>query len=366
MPATVLQRALRYYPSLRHVRARRRHGTPRAASWQADNRAFLNQVIDDIPLFETQMLKVQTSGLCDRLLRSYKRLCELTGEEADISSESSLENTIAVLEKIEKWAEQHKVMFTAVKDADDEVQFYLSHNVSCLEYSVFFFYASPAVSLPGPTASLYKRFIAFLAASLGISVMPEHSDNRYLDMMLNLDDEAFEDEYPDKISLYQKDENVRMVFEEIRDSDIKGLKEDLLAHRRMCDTQCLDIVDSMIAGMDILPYMYVDNYMFNPYDDGFDGYDETIDLMSTLAILYSSKDGMEDSIIESINNDTYCGLMPQGWNRWLLLSPETTLEELNSLMADDGNEKMFVEWNQNFYSKCEKWDNYSKSINGTN
>lgn len=337
----------------------RRKKTARPTAARTDSRAFLSQPLHSIAMSESPMMKIKTGGICDTLNMSCNRIFSLTGEDFRFSNEDSVQHMIDVIKVMDDWAVKHNLSFTAVKDADDDISFVLYKEMTCLELRVFVYYLSPADYLPKETAELYKRFICYVASSLGISVMPENSDNRYVDMLL-FNDCLDEEDHGDIYDLYNNNEKVKKLFEETRDADIGDLLEDLTKHRKVCGPNELDLVEAMIEGMEVMKYISIYKYDFNPYLDGFDDSDGDIELPSTLAILYSSNDGLEEMVLDCINNDHYCGLIPQGWNRWLRLSPSIKREELESLMADEAIEERFNEWNTKFYEQMVKFDLYKK------
>ena len=356
----ILSRPIQYRPSGSVYTGRRRAGVKtRSASQRTDTRAFLNQRIDNMPLYGSPMKKVYSDGLCGQLIAGCERLFEFSGDKFPISEEFSVENMLRVINDMERWAASHELSLVATKNADDDIGFTLYREERELELKVFYFFISPADSLPEDLAALYRRFICFTAASLGIRVMPYHSDNRYLDMMINSNEWYDEDDEPEYYTLYNS-EAIGKKFEAVCDAKIDHLGEDLLKYRKGCEPKYLDLVELMIEGMEILPTMCTYNYDFNPYRDGFEESDGEIELMSTLAILYSSNDGMEDALMETINNDSYCGLVPQGWNRWLILSPDMKREDYEALTDKNDYPKRFLDWSGRFYDESVKFDNYNK------
>lgn len=356
-----IQGAIQYRAPMRAVYGWKRRTKTCASSTQTDSRSFLNQRLDDITLCESPLMKIKTGELCDQLIASCRKLFSFSKDGFRIDGDSSVENFVHVIEQMEEWASNHDLTFIATKRLyEDEVTFVLYREETELSLQLFHFFISPAESLPDVTASLYKRFICFVAYSLGISVMPESSDNRYLEMMLNnewyVDDE---EDIPETYKLYNE-ESVHRLFEDVDNADIRDLYYDFDQHRKECDPKVLDLVELMMEGMEVVPPMNVFHYDFNPFDSGFGENDGVIELMSTLAILYSPNDGMDDSILEAANSDNYCGLVPQGWNRWLILSPDMSSEDYDALITKDDRAKRFLEWTGRFYHECVKFDNYKK------
>lgn len=353
------QGTLQYRAPITSVYGRRRKAKTSAASKRTDSRAFLTQQIQGIAFYDSPLMNgVHVDRAFDCLLSSCKKLFSLTGDGFKVSCDGSTDQMIGIINSIEQWAREHDLMLVAIRDADDDINFVLYHEVSFLDTQTLCFFISPAESLPDDTAALYKRFIRFVAACLGISIMPEYSDSRYLDMLLDSEwnSEAEESEI---YNLYNE-KRVQNLFKEVQDSDIKGIRDDLLSHRKECDPKVLDLVEIMIEGTEILSCISIWNYDFNPYNDGFDDSNGEIELMSTMAVLYSPNDGLQDALVESLNSDLYCGLNIQGWNRWMSLTPDITKDDVDILMADDSIEHRFLDWVGRFYEESVKFDKYKK------
>lgn len=351
---TVLQGAVRNRPRKLGVHGRRKGAETDSPSTFQDSFAFLRQPIRSIPFHESPIMQMKLDDPCRELIDACKRLFSLTGDGFDVSGEVSTGNMVNLLKGMESWAEKHNLHFMAVNDYGD-FQYVLYRPICELELKAFFFYCSPAETMPEEMSELYKRYIRYISSCLGISVVPEHTDNQYLEMMMSA--EMWEEE-DGIVKLYMSKNDL---FCDIWAKSISNLEKDLEEYRRRCDVKYLDLIELMLEGTEILPYMHLSQFYFDPYWDGMTASDGSMDLGNTVAILYSSKDGMEDCLMQCLDSDLYGGIEPQGWNRHVYISSKFTKDDLDALMKDSGIEHRFAQWADGFYEESTKFDEYKKS-----
>ena len=356
-----ISRSVRHSPFVQPIHTSRRAGRglkARPASPRRDTRAFLTEKIDGIRLADSPLGRLKTEGMYDTLVQSCRRLFDIMGGGFDISGDYTLENLERILGSLRAFVTDRELDFMVVRNADNEVNFVLYNEIYCLGYRAFFFYISPAENMPEETGLLYCRFINFIAACLGISVTPEHSDNQYLYMLLNAEQEEEEDGETEKklLDIYSGVGKHYHKFEEVSEMSIKGIDVDLMAHYEACDESCKNLVLLMMEGLELLPFMNINAYGFNPYYDGFSIDDSYVRLDSSLAILYSPDDGMDEMLLDCLNTDMNCGVMTQGWNRWLIMNPDMTKEDIDELMEDDEIPRMFINWSDRFFDEIDKWN----------
>ena len=357
----IISGTIQYRPYLQpiHARNRARIGIKASpAPERVDTSAFLTQRFESIKLSESPLMRIKTDGLYEALSASCEAVFRILGGGFPLECINDVDGLERTLDAMRKWALEKDLDFMVTKNADDEVKFVLYREVCCMDLHAFFFYCSPADYLPKETGTLYRRFIHFVALSIGISVIPDSTDNHYLEMLINCNDDDDENEHTDLYDLYSKKGKLYGKFKAVNDAPTNGLKEDLEAHLKVCSAKYIDLVTLMLEGMDIVPCMNVSCYDFNPFYDGFGSCDSHIETMSTLAILYSPNDKMDDEMLKCINSDLNCGLMSQGWNRWLIMRPDLTKADFDELLQDEEIPKKFIDWSNRFYVEMEKFDKY--------
>lgn len=346
----------------------------RPAARRTDAFAFLNEAIPQVLVTETALLKVEVEDSYRRLLAGLRNFYHRSRRKLQMPKEGK---TAERLCELVDWASkdiQELGLDLCTKKIDDysELRFVLWRNVSCLDERVFVFYLSPIDTLPKPMGDLYRRYIKFVATSIGVGFMPNANDNYDIDMLINSTLDNYEEddqEDPDYMKFVNiaKDYDagdIYHTFESVRDlpdEEANDLKRDLRKFRRKTkDADLRELCDVLLEGMDVLPYMYIGSYDFNPYDDESlnDANEGYIDITSTVAFLYSSHDGMEDMLIDAINNDCYCGLVCAGWNKYLYLDLGYESSDYERLMACDVIERRFCDWVTKYCNVIEKYDKY--------
>lgn len=245
---------------------------------------------------------------------------------------------------------------------DDELIFTLYRHVGIMDEVVYLFYLSPCDTLKGKMSELYKRYIRYMGDCFGTNIVPDGSCNYYIDMILNM---MFEDYYeedeeyaPEKkmIDFYNNGHGYEL-FREVNDLTVSPdeLRRDIEAQIPKVEGDEKTLLEVMLEGMNVLPYMYMSRYDFNPVRDGFEPDSGSIEVSSHIGFVYGAEDQLEDLIIDSINNDCNCGLVAVGWNKWLHLH-NFTREDFEFVTSDNSKQKEFVDWTVRWYNIERKFD----------
>lgn len=353
--------ALAYRQQTRPVYGGRTGRKPRHASHRTDTLAFLNERIEVIPYANSPMCDIDVSGNYRWLREAARRLMGLLHRPFDYieKGKTDAENLALLISWIENDEACKPFDLTAVKEDDDEVHFVLSREIACLGETIFCFYLAPMDYLPKEIAMAYKRFLCFTARSLGVDIVPDRCDNHYVDMLIECEYDEEEAPYDCDIAKYVKGGEFYGKFEEVENVSTENLYADLEALRSKSDAEYVDMIDMMLEGMEILPYMNIHEYDFNPYLDGFDETDNNyIGLECTVAFLYSRNDKLEEALLDAINCDCYSGLVSQGWHKYLSLDPGMSELAVTDFFTESEMPMRFKHWAERYYDVTDKWDKY--------
>ena len=267
-----------------------------------------------------------------------------------------------LIERTEKDMAENGIELCIWKHEDDEeLNFTLYHHVNILDEVVYLFYLSPCDTLKGEMSDLYKRYIRYMGDCFGTNIVTDGSCNYYIDMILNMMFEDYEDvnEYtPEKrMTDFYNNGHGYDLFHEVNALTVSPdeLRRDIEDQIPKVDGDERTLLEVMLDGMNVLPMMSIYRYDFNPLRDGFDEHDGSIELCSHIGFVYSGKDPLEELILDSINNDCNCGLVAVGWNKWLHLD-NFTREDFDFVMSDNSIQKEFVDWTVRWYNIERKFD----------
>lgn len=249
-----------------------------------------------------------------------------------------------------------------------------------LEETIVILYCAPARYLSPAGSHMYKRFMKFVSDSTQIPLgIPEHSENFYLNYIMNMYEEDDFDHYEDDeevvkekdpvLEKYKVDGEFWNLFDEIYGLSIEKpeeLYEALDEYRKQCPKEELEVVEAMMEGIYIVKDMNCFWFEFNPDDDGIEdeygnyGSDGFSSSVFASAILYSEHDGISDALLDSVNNEVNAGIMMTGWNIHQWLSPKMKKADILEFMRCKDLCASFDKWLRKFYRATEKFDLYGK------
>ena len=252
-----------------------------------------------------------------------------------------------------------------------------------LEDTIVILYCAPARYMSPAGGQMYKRFMKFVTDSTNIPLgIPEHSENFYLDCIMNMYDE--EDFYDDEesggkeenhvLEKYKQDGEFWNLFDEINGlpkEKPEQLYKALEEYRQQCPNDELEIVEAMMQGIDIVKDANCYWFEFNPDDDGISneyGYDSSDGYASSVfasAILFSEHDGISEELLDNVNNEVNAGIMMTGWNIHQWLSPKMKKADVLDFIRCKDLCASLDEWLRVFYRATEKFDLYGKSEQDT-
>jgi hypothetical protein len=320
--------------------------------------------VDEIAVSDTDMLDVEVEkgyaefvgGLRRFYRMAHRRFTEPTkGKVAD--------RMCQLIERTEKdLAEMGLELCVWKLDDDAELNFTVYRHVGIMDEVVYIFYLSPCDVLTSEMSSLYKRYIRYMGDCFGTNILTDGSCNYYIDMILNM---MFEDYYEEEneytsekkmIEFYNNGHGYEL-FHEVNSLVVSPdeLRRNIEALLPTKDGDERELLEAMLDGMNVLPYMDMSRYDFNPLRDGFDTNDGFIEVCSHIGFVYNGEDGLEELILDSINNDVNCGLTPVGWNKWLHLD-NFTREDFEFVMSDNSRQQEFVDWTVRWYNIERKFD----------
>ncbi len=363
--SAVLQGAVPYRTPARSWHAGRTGGAKaRPASRMSDSRAFLNTRIDEIAVSDTDMPNVELAKGYEEFVTGLKRFYRMAHRRFVEPKKGTIPDKMCqLIERTERDLGEIGLELSVWKLEDyKELNFTLYRHVGIMDDVVYIFYLSPCDVLKGEMSSLYKRYIRYMGDCFGTNIVTDGSCNYYIDMILNMMLEDYYDEENEynhekkMIDFYQHGHGYNL-FKEINELIVSPdeLQYDLEAYRKRADGDELELVETMLEGMNVLPYMSIDRYDFNPLRDGFDVNDGYIENCSQIGFVYGRDDGLEELILDSINNDLNCGLVSIGWNKWLHLN-NFTREDYDFVTSSNSKQQEFVDWTVRWYNIERKFD----------
>ncbi len=254
-----------------------------------------------------------------------------------------------------------------------------------LEDTIVILYCAPARYMSPEGCQMYKRFMKFVSDSMNIPLgIPEHTDNFYLDCIMNMWEEDDFDRYEDEeredreeesmTDKYKPDGEFWNLFDEINglpEESPEELYESLTEYRKECPVDETEVVESMMEGVDIVKDANCYWFEFNPDDDGIpdaygsygsDGYASGV---FASAILFSEHDGMSDALLNFVNDEVNAGMMITGWNIHQWLGPKMKKADILEFMRCKDLCASLAKWTATFYRATEKFDLYGKSEQDT-
>ena len=249
-----------------------------------------------------------------------------------------------------------------------------------LEDVIIIFYCAPAMYMSPAGSQIYKRFMKFVSSSTNISLgMNGYSENFYLDCIINMyddvdfyrDDGYYEREENPVHKKYKEDGEFWNLFDEINslpDEKPESLYKALEEYRQECPDDELELIETMMDGIDIIKDANYYWFEFNPDNDGIeneDGYDSYASSVFASAILFSEYDGISEELLDYVNNEVNAGIMMTGWNIHQWLSPRTKKADVLDFMRCKDLVARLDKWTRKFYQTSTKFDLYGKSEQDT-
>ena len=328
------------------------------AAHKDDTFGFLNETFKEIAV--TDELMSGCYGL--NIASSYDRLCTVA----------------AVFEALMEWFEKRVnelgfqlaiVKYDPYDWENGDIDFVVYNPIEELEMMVTGIIASPVETLPKKAAELYARFLKFFSDSTTVS-LGYNSDNYYLDMVI----ESYDDPEQDLEELDEEDREYleqrrtlvadyktgkyKKMFEEINRLDTDGLYEDIAAYIHECkDHDVRHLFEVLLEGMPIVGKMNIHWFDFNPEVDGItEAQDSFIEVFSQQMILYSFNDGIEESVINALENDYNCGVIPVGYNQRLRLHESLDYNDIADFVDNRNLGHDFAKWSADYYHAVNKFD----------
>lgn len=388
----ILQSPVRHNKVDAHVRIQSKRGAARKTAPSICAPAFLTKPIDAIrPSDETVVssygIDVKASYEC--LIKCCKRFSSVAGLNFKFMPNkdfSKSQNLGLLIDYFEELIKPLGISFCVSKltprgENTDLLSFVVYRYGRELEDTIVILYVSPAKYLSPEGSKIFKRFMKFFHDCTNIPLgVNQEGENFYLDSILNMweDDPFYEcednedDEYDEHKSIalaYREDGEFWNLFDEIGGMPVEtaeSLSEDIMAYRKVCPVDELDLIEVLYEGIDIVKDMNYYWYEFNPDDDGFpeggDGYDDAgwASGVFSSAILYSEQDGIGEELLDSINSEVSSGIMMSGWNIHQYLYPNMKRDVIADFIRCKDKVAEFDSWLCRYSRQVEKFDKYGK------
>ena len=334
--------------------------------------SFLTEKIGSIrPTVEqiSYELGVALNESCTYLFECFKNFMQCLGEEFDYSlgNKSLLDAIPNMVKAFENSIEKYGLRVSLMKSdigGTEILSPVIYYEVGNLEGRVVIFYASPVDSLSKRGSELFARFISFLSYAMGIGIGYDESvGNWYLDTLFQCymdDPDAFDDD--DVIKQYHEGDIAETLqrLREMPKPEMDELINDIKSYLSDCPSEETDLFSTILEGLPIVSSMEIREYDYIPDDDGFDKIHEngSMSIVYSTCILYSENDGMDNTLIECINNDCDSGENITGWNLFMLITPKTTKDDIVALKKRIEIADSFEEWQSRYYQEESKFDRY--------
>ncbi len=251
-----------------------------------------------------------------------------------------------------------------------------------LEDTIIIFYCAPAMYMSPAGSQMYKRFMKFVSSSTNIPLgMIGNNENFYLDCIINMYDEEDFDRYENDeedmkgkdpvLENYKEDGDFWNLFDEINslpDEKPESLYKALEEYRKKCPKNELELIETMMNGIDIIKDANYYWFEFNPDNDGLEneyGCDGYASSVFASAILFSEHDGISEELLDNVNNEVNAGIMMTGWNIHQWLSPRIKKADVLDFMRCKDLVARLDKWTRDFYHTSTKFDLYGKSEQDT-
>lgn len=343
-----------------------------------DSVAFLSQNIEPIRTSDEQYLLtfgIDVKESFSRLERNSRKFLDFYGYEYNVDysgCKTSSDKIVRLTEWLSGQVLSAGYELSLSRDYEGKyLSFVIYYPLEELDYTICIFYCAPAQFLSPEGGRIYKDFIKFISDSMGIDIgAVENNSNYYLDAIVNWIDEGneeFSDESDEDELLiskqYRNGGSFYKLFEEISSQkrlSSNEIMDELKAYLPVCKKDEVELIECMIEGVPLISKMYVGWYDFVPdsYDEEYD--DERMAIPWTTSILYSSKDGMGDELLECLNSNMQSGIEASRWLNNLPLTGKTKADDIREFEADRNLGKRFGDWMDKFNKLAEKFDNYGK------
>lgn len=362
-----------------HEGTRRKPGA--VASLKDDAFDFLNATFQDIAVTEEYFIGCFGLNLRDsyeRLLTVSAKFLEYFGRPFDFKPDEA-EDLAARFDALTEWFDKQVtdlgfLLATVKRNPHDmecgDIDFVVYNPCHELEFKVCVFIVSPVETLPKKAACLYGQFIKFLSDSMCVGLGIEDSDNYYLSMVADTyyDPDQYIEELDeeDKAMLERrhrlmenyKNGRYKKLFDEIERLKPYRLVQGIESYIKECeDADVVHLFKVLLDGFPLVAKMNVHWFDFNPDEDGIEECtDSYIEVFSQNAILYSFNDGIEDTLIEYLENDYNCGVIDVGWNQRLRLYDGITEDDIREFVENRNLGFEFSKWICDYYDAVKKFD----------
>lgn len=363
----------------------RKVGTSGAVATRgSDPLAFLNGKIEDLPVTEEKFsscfnLNIRSSY--ERLRSVTARFLKCLGKEScfvPVEKAGVVEN----LDNLQSWFEKEiselglELQVTKHDPYDEDcgdIDFVVYSTCYELDMKVLIFIVSPVETLPTKAAGLYRQFIKFVSDSMSIRIGTS-TDNYYLDMVMSYHDDLEQDieelEGEDRmlleerrkvIAAYKDGGEYDKLFEQIRrlsPESSESLKKRMEEYIKECnDADVCHLFKVLVDGLPLIKMMNINWFDFNPDVNGIKANDDSfIDVYSQQAILYSNNDGIEEALINALENDYNCGVLPVSYNIHMWLNDRQTEDDIREFMDNLDLGALFSRWMVDYYEASKKFD----------
>ena len=383
---SVSQRALRHRKERparnvqdRHEGKGRKPGA--VAALKDDAFDFLNVAIKDIAVTEEYFIGcfgLNLRGSYERLLTVSAKFLEFFGKPFDFKPDEA-EDLTARFDVLTEWFDKQVTdlgfqLATVKRVPHDmgcgDIDFVVYNPCYELELKVCVFIVSPVETLPKKAAYLYGQYIKFLSDSMSICMGLEHSDNYYLSMVLDTYDDPEQDidelDEEDRTMLQKRrklieDYNTgryKKLFDELERVKPYRLVKGIESYIKECeDADIVHLFKVLLDGFPLVAKMNIHWFDFNPDEDGLEeSTDSYIDVFAQNAILYSFNDGIEDTLLDYLENDYNCGVIPVGWNQKLRLYDGITEDDIREFVDNRNLALDFSKWMVDYYNAVKMFD----------
>lgn len=383
---SVSQRALRHRKERparnvqdRHEGKGRKSGA--VAALKDDAFDFLNVAIKDIAVTEEYFIGcfgLNLRGSYERLLTVSAKFLEFFGKPFDFKPDEA-EDLTARFDALTEWFDKQVTdlgfqLATVKRDPHDmecgDIDFVVYNPCYELELKVCVFIVSPVETLPKKAAYLYGQYIKFLSDSMSIGMGLEHSDNYYLSMVSDTYDDPEQDidelDEEDRAMLQKRrklidDYNTgryKKLFDELERVKPYRLVKGIESYIKECeDADIVHLFKVLLDGFPLVAKMNIHWFDFNPDEDGLEeSTDSYIDVFAQNAILYSFNDGIEDTLIDYLENDYNCGVIPVGWNQRLYLFDGIADDDIREFVDNRNLALDFSKWMVDYYNAVKMFD----------
>lgn len=361
----------------------RREQSPRSSSKVSNPLAFLTETLEEFPIeglldeyeidFKGSYEKIRAGA--ERFLKHHDLQLGYQPKEGESHKDMLLmlmDDFSKLLEPMGYGFMMHKDVYEPILDA--AVYAYGDD----MDYIVGELYVRPAETLPPEESMLFKRFMKFFSTETNIGLGLD-SESFFIETQMEYfegyyDDENFENlDEEDKadaifrkqvVANYKEGGKYYNLFKEIDDLtvDHNELKRDLQEYVKKYKgkPEKFDewrLMGVLLDGIDIVRYINIFDWTFNPDNDGVDESAEDSFYTATSLlnfIFYSEHDTFGESVLDAINNGADDMM---AWCNDFTITNESRFDQRLEYFEESIKAvPKFRQWLQDFYQTAEKFD----------